>query len=81
MSDALQAARQRVAAGDEKKAVRALESVEVLARYDIDEARGLYEVASDLSSEGHSRRVRRECAFLAQKAQQIIKSYESTHVH
>jgi hypothetical protein len=81
MSDALRVAREKAAVHDYKRAVRALESVEVLARYDIDEARGLYDLATEISCEGDSRRVRRECKFLADKADQIIRSYESTHVH
>lgn len=79
MSELLQTAQGQVEAGDFRRATKTLERVEVLARYDIDEARGLLELATATRDKG-GRRVRNDCDWLIMKAQGIIGSYESAPV-
>jgi hypothetical protein len=80
MSELLEVAQGQVDAGDYKAATKTLTKVEVLARYDIDEARGLLELATAVRERG-GRRVHKDCDWLVMKAEQIIRSYESTSVH
>jgi hypothetical protein len=76
MSEMLDLARQQVEAGDCKQAAKTLEKVEVLARYDIEEARGLLEVATTIRDKG-GRRERKDCDWLISKAEGIIRSSEN----
>src|SRR5437763_11411552 len=63
MSIELETARQQLAAGDLKKALRTLWLVEAKARADFDEARGLVEVAKKLS-ESSDGKVRKDAELL-----------------
>lgn len=78
MSKDLELARQQAEAGDCKAAARTLERVEVLARHDIDDARGLLELATSMRDKA-GRRVRKDCDILIFKAERIIASYEADH--
>jgi hypothetical protein len=80
MSELLEAARVQIDAGDYKGATKTLCKVEVLARYDIDEARGLLELATTVKDHG-GRRVHNDCDWLVMKAEESIRSLESAHVH
>ena len=80
MSELLEAARAQVEAGEYKQATRTLERVEVLARYDINEARGLLDLATAIRDKG-GRRVHGNCDWLIMKAEGIIASYENASVH
>jgi Flp pilus assembly protein TadD len=79
VSELLDLAREQAEAGDYKHATRTLKRVEVLARYDVDEAHGLLDLAMAIKDKG-GRRVRRECDYLCLTAEQIIKSFENAHV-
>jgi hypothetical protein len=80
MSELLEKAQAQVAAGEYRQATRTLERVEVLARYDINEARGLLELATQIRDKG-GRRLHKECDWLIFKAQGIIRAYEEQLVH
>jgi len=71
VSNELQRAQEQLAAGDLKKAASTLWDVERLARTDLDEARGLLEVASELRDKA-SGRVRGDCDLLIDDAQRYI---------
>lgn len=80
MSELLEAAQAQIAAGDYRAATKTLSKVEVLARYDIDEARGLLELATTVRNSG-GRRVHKDCDWLVMKAEEIIRSFETAGVH
>jgi hypothetical protein len=80
MSELLETAQAQVDQGNYRAATKTLEKVEVLARYDINEARGLLDLATAIRDKG-GRRVHRDCDFLVMKAEQIIRSFESANVH
>lgn len=79
MSELLDLARKQVEAGDCKQAAKTLEKVEVLARYDIEEARGLLELARSVRDKG-GRRVHKDCDWLIMKAEEIISSREGAQI-
>jgi hypothetical protein len=76
MSEMLDLARKQFEAGDCRQAAKTLEKVEVLARYDVEEARGLLDVATAIRDKG-GRRVHKDCDWLVMKAEEIINSWES----
>jgi hypothetical protein len=80
MSELLEKAQAQIDAGNFRAATETLWKVEVLARYDEDEARGLLELALAVRDKG-GRRVHKDCDWLVMKAQQIIQSFESAQVH
>jgi hypothetical protein len=80
MSELLETARAQVEAGEYRQATKTLEKVEVLARYDVDEARGLLELATAIRDKG-GRRVHKDCDWLIFMAQGIIRSFEDVPVH
>jgi hypothetical protein len=80
MSELLEAAQAQIDAGDYKAATKTLCKMEVFARYDVDEARGLLELATAIRDKG-GHRVHKDCDWLVMKAQQSIASLESAGVH
>ena len=80
MSELLETARAQVEAGDYKGATKTLERVEVLARDDLDEARGLLDLATAINEKG-GHRVHKDCDWLIFKAEGIIRSFENVSVH
>lgn len=80
MSELLEAARAQVEAGDYRRATRTLEKLEVFARYDLEDARGLLELATAVREKG-GRRVHKDCDWLVFKAQGIIRNFENANVH
>jgi hypothetical protein len=52
MSELLETAQAQIEAGDYKQATKTLERMEVLARYDINEARGLLRLATGIRDKG-----------------------------
>jgi hypothetical protein len=80
MSELLEMAQLQIAAGNYRAATETLWRVEVLARYDVEEARGLLRLAIAVRDKG-GRRVHKDCDWLVTKAQQIIESFESAQVH
>lgn len=71
MSTDLETAQEMVAAGKYKEAKKSLARVELLARNDLTEARGLIGVATTIREKG-GRRERKDCDWLIFKAQQTI---------
>ena len=72
MSGELEKARQQVARGQYKQAVRNLWAAEARARTDPDEARGLVEIAAAITRAPSSERIKRDCALLIEHAQHSL---------
>lgn len=71
MSEELEKAREQIATGQYKKAVNSLWEVEVLARADLAEARGLLQTAGDLRDKT-SGGIRGDCEELIEDAERYI---------
>lgn len=80
VSELLELAREQIAIGDYKRAVRTLRQVGLVARYDLDEAHGLLDLAMAIRNKD-GRRLRKHCDDLCIVAEQIITSFEREPLH